>query len=47
MAKVANFIQPVREGIDRAKGTPRDRTTNRAARRNIAKIAYRKAKRAS
>jgi hypothetical protein len=40
--RVSEFMQPAR----RHKAGPRHRTDYRAARRNIAKIGYRKSKRA-
>ncbi len=40
--KVAEFMRPI---TGRRKKSTRHRTTYRAARRNIAKIAYRRAKR--
>lgn len=41
--KVSDFMPRTQPG-DRKSKTPRDRTTYRAARRNIAKIGYRREK---
>lgn len=42
---VSQFMKPIAPKARKSK-TPRDRTTYRAARRNIAKIEYRRAKKA-
>lgn len=42
--KVSDFMRPIRPS-DRLKGSgPRDRSTYRTGRREVAKIAFRKAK---